>query len=180
MNNKNRLELSDLICSVIDSKYDDTREDFIPGKTHVPVTAKLIGKEEIKNAINACLDEWFTSGRFALKFEKEFAKYMQKRFCLLTNSGSSANLLALTALTSKSLGKKRLVKGDEVITPPNSFIASTAAIAHLGAIPIFADVKEDQNIDPEDIEKKISKKTKAIMPVHLSGKPCKMENIKIL
>ena len=68
-------------------------------------------------------------------------------------------------------------KGDEVITPPNSFIASAASIAHLGAIPIFADVRYDQNINPYEIEKKITKNTKAIMPVHLSGHPCEMDKI---
>ncbi len=106
------------------------------------------------------------------KFERNICNFLKVKHCVALNSGTDALTLALSLVNVK--------KGDEVITPPNSFIASTAAIAHLGAIPIFADVKEDQNIDPEDIEKKISKKTKAIMPVHLSGKPCKMENIKIL
>ncbi len=178
MNNKNRLELSDLICSVIDSKYDDTREDFIPGKTHVPVTAKLIGKEEIKNAINACLDEWFTSGRFALKFEKEFAKYMQKRFCLLTNSGSSANLLALTALTSKSLGKKRLVKGDEVITVAAGFPTTVNPIFQNNLVPVFLDInKTDMGIDIDQLEKAWSPKVKAIMLAHTLGNPFNIKEV---
>ena len=127
-------------------------------------------KKNILKAINSC----FKSGNFILgnhveMLEKKIANYCGVKYCVALNSGTDALTLALHLLGVK--------KGDEVITPPNSFIASTAAIVHLGAIPVFADVLEDQNIDPLEIEKKISKKTSAIMPVHLTGKPCKMTDI---
>jgi len=95
--------------------------------------------------------------------------YFKTKYCISLNSGTDALTLALHL---SGVGR-----GDEVITPPNSFIASTASIVHLGAKPIFADVLNDQNIDPDEIKKKITKKTKAIMPVHLTGKPCKMDQI---
>lgn len=127
-------------------------------------------KKNILKAINSC----FKSGNFILgnhveMLEKKIANYCGVKYCVALNSGTDALTLALHLLGVK--------KGDEVITPPNSFIASTAAIVHLGAIPVFADVLEDQNIDPLEIKKKISKKTSAIMPVHLTGKPCKMTDI---
>lgn len=102
-------------------------------------------------------------------FEKNIAKFCNTKYCVALNSGTDALVLAL-----HSLGVRR---GDEVITTPNSFIASTAVIVHLGAKPVFVDVKNDQNIDPLQIEKKITKKTKVIMPVHLTGRMCEMDQI---
>ena len=103
------------------------------------------------------------------KFEKKIAKLCNTKYCVALNSGTDALVCGL-----KSLGIK---KGDEVITPPNSFIASTAAIVHIGAKPVFVDVLQDQNIDPIKIEKAITSKTKAIMPVHLTGRMAKMDAI---
>ncbi len=128
-----------------------------------------------KKQVFRSLNKIFSSGQFILgdevdKFEKKICKFLGVRNCVALNSGTDALVLGLYLLGVK--------KGDEVITPPNSFIASTAAIVHVGAIPIFADVRNDQNIDPYDIEKKITIKTKAIMPVHLSGRSCEMNEIK--
>ncbi len=103
------------------------------------------------------------------KFEKNISKICKTKYCVSLNSGTDALTLALHLL-----GVRR---GDEVITPPNSFIASTAVVAHLGAKPVFVDVKKDQSIDEYQIEKKITKKTKAIMPVHLTGRMCAMDKI---
>jgi dTDP-4-amino-4,6-dideoxygalactose transaminase len=103
------------------------------------------------------------------KFEKNISKICKTKYCVSLNSGTDALTLALHLL-----GVRR---GDEVITPPNSFIASTAVVAHLGAKPVFVDVKKDQSIDEDQIEKKITKKTKAIMPVHLTGRMCAMDKI---
>lgn len=103
------------------------------------------------------------------KFEKKISKICKTKYCVALNSGTDALTLALHLLGVK--------KGDEVITPSNSFIASTAVIIHLGAKPVFVDVKDDQNIDEMKIEDKISKKTKAIMPVHLTGRMCAMDKI---
>ena len=102
-------------------------------------------------------------------FEKKISKICKTKYCVALNSGTDALTLALHLLGVK--------KGDEVITPPNSFIASTAVIVHLGAKPIFVDVKNDQCIDENKIEEKITKKTKAIMPVHLTGRMCAMDKI---
>ena len=109
---KKILELSSEYAEIAFEREDE----FIPGKSHVPVSGKLIGKKEIEFIVDSCLDGWFTTGRFSHEFEKKFAIYMDQRFCLLTNSGSSANLLALSALTSPDLKDKRLKKGDKVIT----------------------------------------------------------------
>ncbi len=136
--------------------------------------------QQIKNEkkqVFGSLNKLFSSGQFILgdevdKFEKKVCKFLGVKNCVALNSGTDALVLGLYLLGVK--------KGDEVITPPNSFIASTAAIAHVGAIPIFADVRKDQNIDPNDIERKISRKTKAIMPVHLTGRACEMNEIKKL
>jgi len=120
------------------------------------------------------IDSVLSSGDYILGdeveiFEKNISKLCKTKYCVALKSGTDALTLSLHLL-----GVKR---GDEVITPPNSFISSTSSIVHLGAIPVFVDVKEDQNINENLIEKKITKKTKAIMPVHLTGRMCSMDKI---
>lgn len=137
------------------------------------INLKKQSKEE-NNQIIKALRKILSSSDFILgdetqKFEKNICKYLNIKYCVALNSGTDALTLALSLV-----GVKR---GDEVITPSNSFVASAASIAHLGAIPVFSDALEDYNIDPQDIEKKITIKTKAIMPVHLTGKSCKMDEI---
>ena len=111
----------------------------------------------------------YVGGKEILNFERKIAKICNSKYAVAMNSGTDALTIALYLL-----GVKR---GDEVITPPNSFVASTAVIIHLGAKPVFVDVKDDQNINEDLIEKKITNKTKAIMPVHLTGRMCNMEKI---
>jgi dTDP-4-amino-4,6-dideoxygalactose transaminase len=111
----------------------------------------------------------YIGGDHVEKFEKNISRYCNTKYCVSLNSGTDALTLALHAL-----GVRR---GDEVITTPNSFIASTAAIVHLGAKPVFVDVLDDQNINPDLIEDKITKNTKVIMPVHLTGRVCQMDKI---
>ena len=111
----------------------------------------------------------FIGGEIVDNFEKDVARFCKTKFCIALNSGTDALVCGLIAL-----GVKR---GDEIITPPNSFIASTSAIVHIGAKPVFVDVLEDQNINPYEIEKAITNKTKAIMPVHLTGRMAKMDEI---
>tara|TARA_B100000959_G_C14880819_1_gene582463 strand:- start:12 stop:1112 length:1101 start_codon:yes stop_codon:yes gene_type:complete len=128
---------------------------------------------ERKNLLSI-IDKTLSSGNWiggnaVDKFEKKISTLCKTKYCVALNSGTDALALGLYLL-----GVRR---GDEVITPPNSFIASTAVIVHLGAKPVFVDVKEDQNIDENKIEKKITKKTKAIMPVHLTGRMCSMDKI---
>ena len=130
-------------------------------------------KDQSQNLLKifkSCLDKSiFVNGDEVNKFEKKVSKKCGTKYAVALNSGTDALTLAL-----KLLGIK---KGDEVITPPNSFISSTSSIIHLGAKPVFVDVLNDQNIDPYKIEKKITKKTKAIMPVHLTGRICEMNEI---
>lgn len=151
---------------------------FIPGETHVPVSGKLIGKEEIKFAVDACLDGWFTIGRFAKQFEKEFAKFMNQSYCLLTNSGSSANLLALSSLTSPHLKEKRLKPGDEVITVAAGFPTTVNPIIQNGLVPVFVDVNlNDFCIDVKQMEKAWSPKVKAVMLAHTLGNPFNLKKV---
>ena len=159
-------------------KVFEEEQEFIPGETPVPVSGKLIGREEIRFAVDACLDGWFTTGRFAEQFEKEFSNYMNHRFCLLTNSGSSANLLALSALTSPQLGKRRLEPGDEVITVAAGFPTTVNPIIQNGLVPIFVDVNMiDYGIDVEQMENAWSPKVKAVMLAHTLGNPFNLNKV---
>ena len=153
-------------------------QKFISEKTHVPVSGKLIGKEELQFSIDACLDGWFTTGRFAEKFEKNFSTYMNQRYCLLTNSGSSANLLAISALTSSQLGDRQLKPGDEVITVAAGFPTTVNPIIQNNLIPVFVDVNlDDFGIDVNQLEKAWSPKVKAVMMAHTLGNPFNLEKI---
>ena len=127
-------------------------------------------KKEILDLLNRIIKKGqFVGGYEIDKFEKNICKLINVKHCVALNSGTDALTLGLHLMGIK--------RGDEVITTPNSFIASAAAIVHMGAVPIFVDICNDGNIDPKDLINKISKKTKAIMPVHLSGRPCKMDKI---
>jgi dTDP-4-amino-4,6-dideoxygalactose transaminase len=130
---------------------------------------RLEKKKLLKIIDKVLLKGTYVGGDEVELFEKNVAKFCNTKYCVALNSGTDALVMALHCL-----GVRR---GDEVITTPNSFIASTAVIVHLGAIPVFVDVKNDQNIDPNQIEKKITKKTKVIMPVHLTGRMCEMDKI---
>ena len=132
---------------------------------------------EEKNQLLKIIDRVLKSGNLILSeendnLEKKICKYLDSNYCLTLNSGTDALMLALWAVGIK--------KGDEVITSTISFIATAASIAHVGAIPVFVDVKDDLNIDPDLIEEKITKKTKAIIPVHWTGKMCDMKKIKAI
>ena len=156
----------------------EKNNEFTPDETHVPVSGKLIGKEEIQFAVDSCLDGWFTTGRFAEQFEKEFAKYMNQRFCLLTNSGSSANLLALSALTSPQLGERQLKPSDEVITVAAGFPTTINPIIQNGMVPVFVDVNlDDFGINVEQMERAWSPKVKAVMLAHTLGNPFNLEKV---
>lgn len=130
-------------------------------------------KAEIMQAVEAVLSSGaYIGGGDVEAFERETAAYIGTKHCVALNSGTDALWFAMVALG--------IEKGDEVITPPNSFVASTATIVHAGATPVFADVLPDQNIDPAEVEKKITPRTKAIMAVHLSGRVCRMHALRAL
>jgi CDP-6-deoxy-D-xylo-4-hexulose-3-dehydrase len=156
----------------------DNKKPFIPGETHIPVSGKAIGAEEIQYAVDACLDGWFTTGRFAEQFEKEFAKTMHQRYCILTNSGSSANLLTLSALTSPQLEERQLKPGDEVITVAAGFPTTINPIIQNGLVPVFVDVNlDDYGIDADQLEDSWSPKVKAVMLAHTLGNPFNLEKV---
>ena len=134
-------------------KVRKRQEKFIPGKTRINYAGRVYDEKEMIALVDASLDFWLTAGRYAKQFEEELAKFLGVKYCLLTNSGSSANLLAISALSSSKLGAKRLKPGDEVITTPFSFISSANCILYERAKPVFVDIKNDTlNIDPELIE----------------------------
>jgi len=172
-----REQILELAGKYSKSRFEKSPE-FIAEKTHVPVSGKLIGKEEIQHAVDACLDGWFTTGRYAKQFEKEFAQYMNQRYCILTNSGSSSNLLALTTLTSPQLGDRQLKPGDEVITVAAGFPTTVNPIIQNNLVPVFVDVNlDDFGIDVELMEKAWSPKVKAIMLAHTLGNPFNLEKV---
>lgn len=153
--------------------------EFIPGKTYIPVSGKVYDGNEVRNAIEAAKDGWWTEGRWTIRFENEFKKYVGVKYVSLTNSGSSANLLAVAALTSHSFGDKRLKPGDEFITTPVAFPTTVNPGIQYGLTPVFVDVKLDTlNIDEYQIEKAITKKTKLIMVAHTLGKPFDVHKIR--
>jgi len=143
---------------------------FVPGITPIPVSGKVFDETELVNGISAILDGWWTEGRFAIAFEKEFSKYLGVKYVSLVNSGSSANLIALTALTSKSLGDKRLKAGDEVITVACGFPTTVNPILQNNCTAVLLDNDiATKNVNPKDLEKAITKKTKVIMMAHMLG-----------
>ena len=151
---------------------------FIPGKTVIPAAGKVIGEEEIQNMVEASLDGWLTTGRFNDAFEKKLAKFLGVKYVLTTNSGSSANLLAFTALTSPSLGLRALQPGDEVISVAAGFPTTVNPIIQNGCIPVFVDVDiPTYNIDASKIEEALSDRTRAIMLAHTLGNPF---NLKVI
>lgn len=145
---------------------------------YVPVSGKLLGKEELENMIDASLDMWLTTGRFNDAFEKEFAKYLGVKYAVSTNSGSSANLLALSALTSHKLGDRKLKKGDEVITVAAGFPTTVNPIIQNGLVPVFVDCEiGTYNIDADKIEEAITDKTKAVFIAHTLGNTYDLDKI---
>ena len=153
-------------------------EKFVPGKTPVPVSGKVLGSQEIENMVDAALDGWLTTGRFNDEFQERLAKFVGVKYALTVNSGSSANLVAFSTLTSPKLGKRAICKGDEVIGVAAGFPTTVNPIIQFGAIPVFVDVElETNNIDASKIEAAIGPKTKAIMLAHSLGNPFNLEVI---
>ncbi len=151
---------------------------FKPGETYIPVTGKVFDNEEIDNAIQAARDCWWTEGHFAKEFEADFRTFLGVKYVSLVNSGSSANLLAVSSLTSSIFGEKALKRGDEFITAAVGFPTTVNPAITYGLKPVFVDVElKTLNIEAEKIEKAITKKTKLIMIAHTLGKPFNMDII---
>src|SRR6266568_3497063 len=152
--------------------------EFVPGKTRIPLTVPTYGSEEVEEAIESLLSTWVTMGAKVKKFEEAFAKYNGSTHAVMVNSGSSANLLALSVLTNPLI-PNHVKKGSEIITPAVTWATTVYPIADVGCTPVLVDVDPRTfNILPEEIEKAIGPKTKAIVPVHLLGRPSEIDKIK--
>jgi len=173
------MEIKRQIKDLIKEYYSGTKSKtkFVPGRTRIPLVVPSYGWEEVCEAIDCLLDAQVTMGEKVKQFESMFAEYIGTRFATMVNSGSSANLLALSILTNPLL-EKRINPGDEVITPAVTWATTVFPIINCGLVPVLADVDlETFNINTEEIKKAITDKTRAIMPVHLLGNPCEMDKI---
>ena len=175
MNNK-RNEILELSKSYFYETMQN--KEIIPGVNYIPPSGKILDEEDLANIIDASLDMWLTSGRYGEEFEREFPKYLNSKYCALVNSGSSANLVALTALTSHKLGNRRLKSGDEVITVAAGFPTTIAPIIQNKLIPVFIDIDLETYDFKEDVlEKAISEKTKAIFMAHTLGNSFNLDKV---
>ncbi len=151
---------------------------FVPGRTPVPPSGKVIGARELELLVESSLDGWLTTGRFNDAFERKLGHYLQRRHARTTNSGSSANLLAMTALTSPLLRERALKPGDEVITVAAGFPTTVNPTLQNGLVPVFVDVcLPTYNIDPQRIEAAVSARTRAIMIAHTLGNPFDLDAV---
>ena len=162
------------------SEFHPTKH-FVPGETSIPVTGKVFGLEELRAATKASLDFWLTSGPYTEAFESRFAKTVGMRHAFMVNSGSSANLLALTSLTSPAHGDRALKPGDEVITVAAGFPTTVTPILQNGLVPVYVDVDPETYVAiDEQLKAAIGPKTKAIMMAHTLGNPFNVDFVQAL
>lgn len=170
---KKILELVDSYAAI-----EFTPKTFVPGQTTIPPAGKVIGAGELKNMVEASLDGWLTTGRFNVMFEKRLAAFIGVEYLATVNSGSSANLVAFSALTSPKLGDRAIKPGDEVIGVAAGFPTTVNPVLQFGAVPVFVDVElGTYNIRADLIEAAIGPKTKAIMLAHTLGNPYNLDVI---
>jgi CDP-6-deoxy-D-xylo-4-hexulose-3-dehydrase len=156
-------------------------QPFLPGASIIPPSGKVIGAQELKNMVEASLDGWLTTGRFNAEFEEKFAAFIGVKHVITVNSGSSANLVAFSTLTSPRLGNRAVQQGDEVIGVAAGFPTTVNPILQFGAVPVFVDVDRlTHNIDADKIEAAIGPKTKAIMLAHSLGNPFNLDVVTAL
>ncbi len=147
-------------------------QEIVPGRDYIPVTGKVLDVDDILHGVDATLDAWLTTGRYAKDFEKDFAAYFGSKAAVLVNSGSSANLVAFYSLTSPKLGNRAIKPGDEIITVAAGFPTTINPMIQFGCVPVFVDVDiPTYNINVSLIEEAITHKTKAIMIAHALGNP---------
>ena len=177
--------------SFFDKLLDDISEEsintlhksvkFVAGESQIPVTGKVFGKEEIKNAIKASSEFWLTAGPHTQEFESKFAKKVGMRHSFMVNSGSSANLLALTSLTSSKMGERQVSKGDEVVTVAAGFPTTVTPILQNNLVPVYVDIDIETYVANENqLQEAISPKTKAIMMAHTLGNPFNLDLVEKL
>lgn len=171
-----RNEISTLVKEFYHVRFDN--RTYIPGESPVRYAGRVFDERELQLLVDSSLDFWLTSGRYSEQFESEFADFIGIEYAMLTNSGSSANLLALSALTSHLLGEKRLHPGDEVITVAAGFPTTVNPIIQNGLVPVFLDIElGTYNVKVSDLEKAIGEKTRAIMLAHTLGNPYDLDSI---
>ncbi|MEG2760607.1 MAG: lipopolysaccharide biosynthesis protein RfbH [Mucinivorans sp.] len=164
-----RDKILDLVKQYYVEEFASKKGDFKPGD-RISYGGRFFDEKEMVSLVDSSLDFWLTTGRFADRFEAEFAEFLGVKYCSLTNSGSSANLLAFMALTSPKLGDRSIKRGDEVITVAAGFPTTVTPIIQYGAIPVFVDVTiPSYNIDVTKLEAALSPKTKAVMVAHTLG-----------
>lgn len=174
-----RKQISELVRQYSDIVH--APQPFIPGETSVPVSGKVIGAKELQLMVEASLDGWLTTGRFNAMFEERLAQFIGVKHLITVNSGSSANLVAFSTLTSPRLGDRAIKPGDEVIGVAAGFPTTVNPILQFGAVPVFVDVDlATHNIDASLIEAAISPKTKAIMLAHSLGNPFNLDVVTAL
>lgn len=164
----------DKIRALVEQHYKEEfpKKPFVPGESPVPVTGKTFDHEEIQHLVDSSLDFWLTAGHYTEDFERRLAQKVGVRHALFCNSGSSANLLAFTALTSPSLGARAIKKGDEVITVAAGFPTTVNPIIQNGCVPVFLDVElGTYDIDVKNLERALTEKTKAVFIAHTLGNP---------
>lgn len=159
-------------------KFHNKDKEFEVGD-RIPYAGRVYDEQEVVNLVDSSLEFWLTSGRYTKKFEENFAKKLNVKYCSLVNSGSSANLLAFMALTSPILGERKVDRGDEVITVAAGFPTTISPIIQYGAVPVFVDITiPEYNIDCSKLEEAYSSKTKAVMIAHTLGNPFNLQKIK--
>jgi len=174
------LDIKHQIHTLIKEYHDEAfkLKAFVPGESSVPVSGKVFDHKELQYITDSALDAWFTTGKFNTEFEKKLAKYINVKSVLTVNSGSSANLVAFSALTAKELGEEAIKPGDEVITVAASFPTTVNPILQYGAIPVFVDVTiPHYEIDVTYLEKALSHKTKAVVIAHTMGNVFNLEAV---
>lgn len=183
MDDKNSLDtirgqIIDNVIKYVEVKQEFESKEFQSGD-RISYAGRVYDHKEVVNLVESALDFWLTTGKYADKFEQEFADFLGVKYVSLTNSGSSANLLAFMALTSPKLGERRIQRGDEVITVAAGFPTTVAPIIQFGAVPVFVDVTLPMyNIDPALLDSALSEKTKAVMVAHTLGNPFDLQQVR--
>lgn len=178
MNSDEKLIRKEILSKVKKFYAAGKNKKFIPGKSRIPYAGRIFDEKELVNLVDSSLDFWLTAGRYARKLEKQLAEFVGVKHALLVNSGSSANLLAISALTSPLLKERRLKPGDEVITTACGFPTTLNPILQNQLNPVILDVElGTYNIDTTKLKKAITKKTKAVFVAHTLGNPFNLEAV---
>lgn len=171
-----RAQISQLVAQYYEVAFPE--REFVPGETPVPVSGRVFSAEDLQHVVEAALDFWLTTGRFAAQFEHEFARFFEVRHAILVNSGSSANLLAVSCLTSPKLRERRLQPGDEVITVAAGFPTTLNPIIQNGLVPVFVDITlPTYNVDVSWLETAFSERTRAVILAHTLGNPYDLDAV---